>query len=183
VGLSATRRSFFGGFMEHDTKQGNKMNVAEETQPEKKMATMPVGKLLFTISLPLMLSYVLFLAFGLFLIKPYFAWQTTDAEICQMGVEYLSICMIFSFGSVGQILFQFIGAIYRVGVPAIVNQSLNSLMAFGVNFILIRLSATAVAAFGIYMRIQSFVFMPAFGVNNGVLPLARLITERVTSGE
>jgi putative MATE family efflux protein len=171
-----------------------------------------------------------------------------------MGVEYLSICMIFSVGSVGQILFQrllqsvgrtglsmvsqlvgavfniifdpilifglvgfpkmgvtgaaiatvagqiiamgiailfnvtknkdvnfhfrgfrsdahVIGAIYRVGAPAIVNQSLNSLMAFGVNFILIKLSATAVAAFGIYMRIQSFVFMPAFGVNNGVIAI------------
>ncbi|MDR1301779.1 MAG: hypothetical protein LBK43_04825 [Treponema sp.] len=45
-----------------------------------------------------------------------------------------------------------IGAIYRVGAPAIVNQSLNSLMAFGVNFILIKLSATAVATFCLYAR-------------------------------
>jgi putative MATE family efflux protein len=303
----------------------------ETAQPENKMATAPVGKLLFTMSLPLMfsmimealynivdslfvahlsekaltaltlafpvqllvvsvtvgtgvgvnallsrqlgeknqrgidktaingvflsaLTYLLFLAFGLFLAKPYFAWQTTDAEISRMGVEYLSICMIFSFGTVGQILFQrllqstgrtglsmvsqLVGAviniifdpilifglfgvpkmgvagaaiatvagqiiamgialffnitknkdvhlrfrgfrpsirviaeIYRVGAPAIVNQSLNSLMAFGVNFILIKLSATAVAAFGIYIRIQNFVFMPAFGVNNGVIAI------------
>jgi putative MATE family efflux protein len=306
-----------------------KMTVTEI--PENKMATMPTGKLLFSMSLPLMLSmimealynvvdslfiarvsekaltaltlafpvqllvvsvtvgtgvginallsrqlgaknrrgvdrtaingvflaaltWLLFLAFGLFLTKPYFAWQTADPEIYQAGVEYLSICMIFSFGSVGQILFQrllqstgrtglsmvsqlvgalfniifdpilifgllgfpkmgvsgaaiatvagqiiamgialffnttknkdvhlrfrsfrpdirVIGEIYRVGAPAIVNQSLNSLMAFGVNFILIGLSATAVAAFGIYLRIQNFVFMPAFGVNNGVIAI------------
>jgi putative MATE family efflux protein len=200
------------------------------------------------------LTYVLFLAFGLFLTRPYFEWQTADADICQMGVEYLSICMIFSCGTVGQILFQrllqstgrtglsmvsqlvgavfniifdpilifgllgfpkmgvtgaaiatvagqiiamgialffnvtknkdvnfhfrgfrpdtrVIGVIYRVGAPAIVQQSLTSLLAFGVNFILIKLSDTAVAAFGIYSRIQSFVFMPALGVNNVVVAI------------
>jgi Na+-driven multidrug efflux pump len=62
--------------------------------------------------------------------------------------------------------------IYSVGAPAIFNQSLNSLMAFGANFILIRLSATAVAAFGIYIKVQNFVFMPAFGLNNGVIAIA-----------
>jgi Na+-driven multidrug efflux pump len=44
-------------------------------------------------------------------------------------------------------------------------------MAFGVNFILIKISSTVVAAFGIYMRIQNFVFMPVFGVNNGVIAI------------
>ncbi|MDR1316072.1 MAG: MATE family efflux transporter [Spirochaetales bacterium] len=303
----------------------------ETIQTEHKMAVMPVGKLLFSMSLPLMLSmimealynvvdslfiahvsekaltaltlafpiqllvvsvtvgtgvginallsrrlgeknqkgveetamngvflagitYVFFLLFALFLTRPYFAWQTNDGEIYQMGVEYLSICMLWSFGCVGQITFQrllqstgrtglsmisqitgavfniifdpilifgllgfprlgvtgaaiatvagqiiamliaiilnltknhdvrfhfrsfrpdkkVIGEIYQVGFPAILNQSLNSLMAFGVNFILIKLSATAVAAFGIYIRIQNFVLMPAFGVNNGVIAI------------
>jgi putative MATE family efflux protein len=303
----------------------------EQIQTEHKMAAMPVGKLLFSMSLPLMLSmimealynvvdslfvsrlsekaltaltlafplqllevsimvgtgvginallsrqlgeknqkgvdetamngvflavltYAAFLLFGLFLVRPYFAWQTGDGEIAQMGFEYLSVCMIWSFGSVGQITFQrilqstgrtglsmvsqligavfniifdpilifgllgfpklgvtgaaiatvagqiiamvvaivlnlaknrdvrfhfrdfrpdkkVIGGIYHVGVPAMVNQSLNSLMAFGVNFILIQISATAVAAFGVYIRIQNFVFMPAFGVNNGVIAI------------
>ncbi|MDR2796865.1 MAG: MATE family efflux transporter [Treponema sp.] len=307
------------------------MNVTVDAAKDHKMAVMPVGKLLFSMSLPLMLSmimealynvvdslfiarlsekaltaltlafpvqllvvsitvgtgvginallsrqlgegnrtgagntamngvflafltYIVFLLFGLFLVKPYFAWQTGDGEIYRMGVEYLSICMIWSVGSVGQITFQRIlqstgraglsmvsqlvgavfniifdpllifglwgfpkmgvtgaaiatvagqiiamgiavffniaknedvrfhfktfrpnkkvlGEIYHVGVPAIINQSLNSLMAFGVNFILIKISATAVAAFGIYIRIQNFVFMPAFGVNNGVIAI------------
>jgi putative MATE family efflux protein len=64
-----------------------------------------------------------------------------------------------------------IGEIYQVGIPAIINQSLNSFMAFGVNLILIKISSTVVAAFGIYMRIQNFVFMPVFGVNNGVIAI------------
>jgi putative MATE family efflux protein len=200
------------------------------------------------------LTYIVFLFFGLFLSKAYFAWQTSDTEIQQLGGDYLSICMIFSAGTVGQVTFQrllqstgkttlsmvsqllgaafniifdpvlifglwgfpklgvkgaaiatvigqlialgialffnitknkevcfrlkgfrpdkqMIGEIYHVGLPAIFNQSLNSLMAFGVNVILIGLSSTAVAAFGIYIKIQNFVFMPAFGVNNGVIAI------------
>jgi putative MATE family efflux protein len=200
-------------------------------------------------------TYLVFLLFGLFLTKKYFAWQTQDPEIYRYGVEYLSICMIFSLGSVGQIIFQrllqatgktglsmvsqlagavfniifdpilifglwgfpklgvkgaaiatvagqiialgmavffnlsknreihfrfkgfrpdvkLLGEIYRVGAPAIFNQSLNSLMALGVNFVLLRITPTAVAAYGIYIRVQNFVFMPAFGLNNGVISIA-----------
>ncbi|MDR3254811.1 MAG: MATE family efflux transporter [Synergistaceae bacterium] len=201
-----------------------------------------------------LLTYVVFLIFGIFFSKVYFTSQTSDAEICQYGIDYLSVCMIYSFGAVGQIAFQrilqstgrtvlsmvsqlvgaviniafdpilifgyfgfpamgtrgaaiatvsgqivafviavyfnfaknkdvnfrvkgyrpdlrMIGEIYRVGVPAIVNQSLNSLMAFGVNFILIKISATAVAAFGIYIKVQNFIFMPTFGVGNGAIAI------------
>jgi putative MATE family efflux protein len=201
-----------------------------------------------------LLTYIVFLLFGLFLTKAYFAWQTRDPEIYQLGVDYLSICMIFSIGTVGQVTFQrllqstgkttlsmvsqlvgaafniifdpllifgllgfpkmgvkgaaiatvigqiialsialffnltknkeinfrlkgfkpdrkMIGEIYHVGAPAIFNQALNSLMAFGVNLILIQISSTAVAAFGIYIKVQNFVFMPAFGINNAVIAI------------
>jgi len=201
-----------------------------------------------------LITYIVFLIFGIFFTKAYFTSQTSDAEICQYGIDYLSVCMIYSFGAVGQIAFQrilqstgrtilsmisqLIGAvinivfdpilifgyfgfpamgtkgaaiatvagqivafgiavyfnfaknkdvnfrlrgyrpdlgmiaeIYRVGVPAIVNQSLNSLMAFGVNFILIKISSTAVAAFGIYIKVQNFIFMPTFGVGNGAIAI------------
>lgn len=202
-----------------------------------------------------MITYIFFLVFGLFCTESYYSWQTQDAVICAYGADYLSICMIWSFGGVGQIIFQrllqstgrtmlsmvsqLVGAlvnvvldpvlifglygvpafgvkgaaaatvagqtaalalavifnlrwnkeisfaprsmrpslimiknIYSVGAPAILMQSLNSLMALGVNVILIGLSSTAVAAFGIYMKVQNFVFMPAFGLNNAVIAVA-----------
>lgn len=202
-----------------------------------------------------LLTYSVFLIFGLFFTRGYYLSQTQNSEICAYGIDYLSICMIWSFGGVGQIIFQrllqstgrtmlsmasqltgalinvildpvlifgmcgapafgvkgaaaatvigqiaalalavffnirlnkeisfnlralrpsfiMIKNIYAVGAPAIVMQSLNSLMALGVNVILIRLSATAVAAFGIYIKVQNFVFMPAFGLNNAVIAVA-----------
>jgi putative MATE family efflux protein len=61
--------------------------------------------------------------------------------------------------------------IYRVGAPAIVNQSFNSLLAFGVNLIIIKISSTAVAAFGIYIKVQNFILLPVFGLNNGVIAI------------
>jgi putative MATE family efflux protein len=202
-----------------------------------------------------LVSYIVFLAFGLFLARAYFAWQSNDREIVQYGVDYLSVCMIFSFGASGQIAFQrllqstgktglsmvsqlvgacfnivfdpilifglfgfpamgargaaiatvagqiialgiavffnltkngeihfkfrgirpngkMIAEIYKIGIPAIIMQALNSVMAFGVNFILIKISSTVVAAFGVYIKVQNFIFMPAFGVNNGVIAMA-----------
>lgn len=202
-----------------------------------------------------LLTYLVFLVFGLLFTKTYFVSQTSDPEICRLGVDYLSICMIFSFGTVGQIIFQrllqstgktmlsmvaqligavinvifdpilifglcgfpamgvkgaaiatvagqiiamgiaiffnlsqnieiqfrfrgyrpnrkMIGEIYRVGAPSIIMQSLNSLMAFGVNLILIHASYTAVTAYGIYIKVQNFVFMPVFGLNNCVIAVA-----------
>ena len=64
-----------------------------------------------------------------------------------------------------------IGRIYRVGAPAIVMQALTSLMTYGMNRILSTISDTAVTAYGIYHKLQSFVFMPAFGLNNASIPL------------
>ena len=61
--------------------------------------------------------------------------------------------------------------IYRVGVPSIVMQSIGSVMTFGMNKILFVFTPTATAVFGAYFKIQSFIFMPVFGLNNGMLPI------------
>jgi putative MATE family efflux protein len=202
-----------------------------------------------------LVTYLLFLIFGLFFTRTYFTWQTANAEISRLGTDYLSICMIYSFGSVGQIVLQrilqstgktgfsmisqlvgtifnivfdpilifglfgfpkmgvpgaavatvagqiiamgiaiyfnlvknkevhfsfrgfrpdkeMIAEIYRISAPAIVMQAVNSLMGLGVNLILITISSTAVAAFGICIKMQGFIFMPAFGLNNGVIAIA-----------
>ena len=64
-----------------------------------------------------------------------------------------------------------IKAIYIVGIPSIIMQSISSVMNFGMNKILLQFSSTAAAAFGIYFKLQSFVFMPVFGLNNGIVPI------------
>lgn len=61
--------------------------------------------------------------------------------------------------------------IYAVGVPSIIMSSVASIMTFGINKILLGFSSTAVAVFGVYFRLQSFVFMPVFGLNNGMVPI------------
>lgn len=66
---------------------------------------------------------------------------------------------------------QIIGAIYRVGVPSIIMQSIGSIMTFSMNQILIAFSSTATAVFGVYFKLQSFIFMPVFGLNNGMVPI------------
>ena len=61
--------------------------------------------------------------------------------------------------------------IYGVGVPSILMSSIGSVMTFGMNKILIAFTTTATAVFGVYFKLQSFVFMPVFGLNNGVVPI------------
>ena len=61
--------------------------------------------------------------------------------------------------------------IYTVGLPSIIMQSIGSLMVYGMNKILNGFSSTAVAVFGVYFKLQSFVFMPVFGLNNGMVPI------------
>lgn len=64
-----------------------------------------------------------------------------------------------------------IAEIYRVGLPSIIMQSISSVMTFGVNKILLLFSETAVSVFGIYFKLQSFIFMPVFGLNNAMVPI------------
>jgi putative MATE family efflux protein len=199
-------------------------------------------------------SCLVFMLIGFTCLRPYFAAQTTDADILQQGVDYLAVCCIFSQGlflstmmekllastgrtkysmisqlvgavvnivldpififgycgealsgtrgaAVATVIGQFCGAfvgiycnlrknpeiqlrfkgfrphpatirrVYAVGLPSIAMQCVGSVMTFGMNRILMAFSATAVAVFGVYFKLQSFVFMPIFGMNNGVVPI------------
>ncbi len=64
-----------------------------------------------------------------------------------------------------------IGQIYKIGVPSIIMQAIGSVMTYGMNLILISFSSTATAVFGVYFKLQSFIFMPVFGMNNGLVPI------------
>lgn len=217
---------------------------------KKVNATAMNGALLYII------SYVIFLILGLTVVKPFYASQIkgADPEIMSLGVQYLSIVMIFSMGILAQVFFErllvstgktffsmlsqmtgaiiniildpilifgllgapamgvagaaiatvigqicagilafvcnlkfnteikfslkdfkpdikIIGAIYNVGIPSIIMQSIGSIMTYCMNQILISFSATATAVFGVYFKLQSFFFMPLFGMNNGITPI------------
>ena len=199
-------------------------------------------------------SYLVFALMGIFGSHLFFASQTENREIVEFGTQYLTICLIFSFGifmemtferimqSTGRTIYsmvtqgtgaiiniildpimifglfgfprlgirgaaiatvtgqiiamilavwfnhkknrdvqlsfkgfkpdgRIIAKIYEVGVPSIVMQSIVSIMTFGMNKILIMFSETAVSVLGIYFKLQRFIFMPIFGLNNGVIPI------------
>ncbi len=61
--------------------------------------------------------------------------------------------------------------IYVVGVPSIVMQAIGSVLTTALNWILIGFSEAAVSVFGIYFKLQSFIFMPVFGLTHGVMPI------------
>ena len=200
------------------------------------------------------LSYLLFLIIGLFLVEPFFRSQTDIEEIIQYGKQYLTVCSCASMGIFAQMMFermlqatgktiysmytQLIGAIinlildpilifglfgipamgitgaavatvigqlaagvaaiwfnhaknpevqinlkefkldmdvirqiYKIAIPSIIMQSIGSVMNYGMNRILLSFTSTATAVFGVYFKLQSFVFMPVFGLNNGTIPI------------
>lgn len=201
------------------------------------------------------IGYILFLVLGLTIVRIFYVAQDAPAEITELGVKYLSVVLIFSFGIFGQftfermlqstgktlytmftqitgaviniildpiLIFGLLGApkmgitgaavatvigqiaagifafalnkmknhevqvdykkivkpdgkviktILSVGIPSMIMQAIGSVMTFGMNKILIVFSSTAVAVFGVYFKLQSFVFMPVFGLNNGMVPI------------
>lgn len=199
-------------------------------------------------------SYLLFLAVGLFATRPFYLTQTSDAQIVEFGVQYLSIVCSCSFGLFAQFVFErllqstgrtfyimitqgtgaiiniildpififgllgmpkmgvagaavatvtgqtiagviamlmnfkkneditirfrgfrmereIVGQIYKIGVPSMIMQAIGSVMTYGMNLILISFTPTATAVFGVYFKLQSFIFMPVFGLNNGLVPI------------
>lgn len=199
-------------------------------------------------------NFLVFVVVGLTVVRPFFASQTTDTQILNYGVDYLSIICLFSIGIYSQFVFerllqatgktiysmitQLIGAIinivldpififglfgfprmeaagaalatvtgqivagfiafllnlkvnhdihlsfkgfkpsmatikqiYAVGIPSIIMQSIGSVMVYGMNIILMAFTSTAAAVFGVYFKLQSFIFMPIIGLNNGMVPI------------
>ena len=77
----------------------------------------------------------------------------------------------FSLASVFHPDIQTVKKIYIVGVPSILMMSIGSVMTAGMNLILKVFSSTAQAVFGVYFKLQSFFFMPIFGLNSGIIPI------------
>ena len=64
-----------------------------------------------------------------------------------------------------------IGEIYAIGLPSVIMIAIGSVMTFGMNKILISFTEAATAVFGAYFKLQSFIFMPCFGLNNAMVPI------------
>lgn len=199
-------------------------------------------------------TWVIFAVYGAFFSTPFFKLFESDPEIIHMGDQYISVCLIFSFGSfvvtmlekilqatgnmIWPMVFQLVGAvsniildpififgylgvpamgvtgaavatvlgqiismivsivvvmikehaieihfkgfrlqwgviknIYAVGLPSIVMQAIGTVMNIAMNAILSLFSTAAYTVFGIYFKLQSFVFMPVFGLTQGLLPI------------
>ena len=195
-----------------------------------------------------------FMLFGIFGVRPFFQVQSNVAETVEGGIDYLSICCIFSMGVFMQVLSerllqstgravlsmvtQGVGAILNiildplfihgwwiipkmgvagaaiatvigqwcaaflglylnekhnpdvrfgrayaklewrtvkpiltVGIPSVVMNGIGSIMTFGMNQILQGFNETATSVFGIYFKLQSFFFMPLFGINNATISI------------
>lgn len=104
------------------------------------------------------------------------AWATVIGQ-CVGGL--LGLFLNFRFNPEVKISYKgfrwnwhIVGQIYAVGLPSIIMQSIGSVMAYAMNILLLAFSTTAAAVFGIYFKLQSFVFMPVFGLNNGLVPIA-----------
>ncbi len=64
-----------------------------------------------------------------------------------------------------------IGGIYRIGFPSIIMMGISSVTNYSMNRILMGFTSTAVAVYGAYFKLNSFFFMPVFGINNGLIPI------------
>lgn len=103
------------------------------------------------------------------------ALATCIGQMCGMCV---AVCIIFKGEHLVEIKlrgfkmdWKVVADIYKVGLPSIVMQSIASVMVIFYNMILVAYSTTAVAVLGIYFKVQSFVFMPVFGLNQGAMPI------------
>ena len=87
-----------------------------------------------------------------------------------MNIRYNSDIKL-SFKRIFSVDLSAIKEIYMVGIPSILMISIGSVMTYLMNRILIVFSTTATAVFGAYFKLQSFFFLPVFGLNNGVIPV------------
>ena len=92
---------------------------------------------------------------------------------CTLGIIFNLKCnkeLTFSFKGFRP-KWYIIKNILIIGVPSIIMVAIGSIMSFSINKILIAFTSTAVAVFGVYFKLQSFAFMPIFGLNNGMIPI------------
>jgi len=104
------------------------------------------------------------------------AYATVIGQVCAAALGLIMNLKFnreinFSFEKILHPEAKIVKQIYIVGIPSILMMSIGSLMTYLMNRILIAFSTTATAVFGVYFKLQSFFFMPVFGLNNGLIPV------------
>lgn len=117
----------------------------------------------------------------IFGIGPFPVMGVAGAAVATIGGQWLGMILGFIMVKRNKVVtlrfygFQvrgsIISSIYRIGLPSIAMQSLTTVMVFGMNKFLGMISDAHVFVLTAYFKIQSFVFMPVFGLNNGVIPI------------
>jgi len=118
----------------------------------------------------------------IFGIGPFPRMGMTGAALATVIGQWLSMCLSFVFNVKINTEIQFrlsrfrpdafvIRQIYKVGVPSILLNSITSVTTYFLNLILGSFSSTAIAVYGVYFKLNSFIFMPVFGLNNGIVPI------------
>ena len=130
---------------------------------DKKGASRTAGNGIFLA----IVIYLIFLVFAFAGIRPYLLTQSKDEVVLQITRNReISISLKYWKPNL-----QIIGGIYSIGVSAIIMQALMSFMTYGVNIIFGRVSASAVTAYGIFYKIQQFVYFAGFGLRDSITPL------------
>ena len=104
------------------------------------------------------------------------AYATVIGQVCAASLGLIMNLKFnreisFSFDKILHPQARIVKQIYLVGVPSILMMSIGSVMTYLMNRILIAFSTTSTAVFGVYFKLQSFFFMPVFGLNNGLIPV------------
>ena len=123
--------------------------------------------------------YILVLLFGIFCVKGFYMVQTNDTEIISMGVDYLTVICVFGYfglpemGTKGAAIATVVGQIIAMLLGLYFNLTKNTdvQLCFGINKLLLNFSTTSTAVFGAYFKLQTFVYMATFGLNNALIPI------------
>lgn len=145
------------------------------------------GKTLFTMGTQLLGAFtnIILDPLLIFGIGPFPAMGIAGAALATIAGQYagLILSIIFNLKFNNEVHLKLkgfkpdaavIGQIYKVGLPSIVLQAVGSATTYGMNLILgtfHEIADTAIAVYGAYFKLNSFIFMPVFGLNNGTVPI------------
>lgn len=166
-------------------------------QKENRMAVEPVGKLMLSMGIPMVLSMMLQAVYNI--VDSAFVGgmkEGGEQALNALTLVSLALAAVFHLKKNTELsnglrylkpAMAVIHDIYAIGLPAIIAQALMSVMTFGLNIILVKVSEAAVTAYGLYYKVQQFILFAAFGLRDAITPIVsfnygRQDRERIRAG-